>query len=87
VDDAAAFVAEDSPLAAQRLVEGALEAAASLTTLAQRGRAVPEVDDPAVRELLVGSYRLLYVVDESRVTIVGFLHGARDFAAWRRGED
>jgi len=29
---------------------------------------------------------MLYVVDESRVTIVGFLHGARDFAAWRRGD-
>jgi plasmid stabilization system protein ParE len=39
-----------------------------------------------MRELLVGNYRLVYEVDGSRVRIVAFLHGARDFARWRGRE-
>ena len=63
-----------------------MTAAASLRTLSERGRRVPESEDPSMRELLVGNYRLVYEVDGSRVRIVAFLHGARDFARWRGRE-
>lgn len=43
------------------------------------GRTVPEVSDPAVRELFVGRYRLLYRVLENEVQILAFIHGAQDF--------
>jgi toxin ParE1/3/4 len=62
----------------------ALKVAESLSTLAERGRIVPEVGDPTVRELFVYDYRLLYRVREDRVVIRAFLHGARDFSQWRR---
>ena len=52
--------------------------------MSERGRIVRELNDPAIRELLVFKYRLLYEVEEHRVLIVAFLHGARDFATWRR---
>jgi len=42
LDEAAAYVAEDSPEAAVNLVERALDAAESLSTLSERGRIVPE---------------------------------------------
>jgi toxin ParE1/3/4 len=45
---------------------------------AERGRVVPELNDPAVRELLVGRYRLMYRVTASSVQVVAFVHGARD---------
>jgi len=61
----------------------ALEAAASLADLSERGRVVPEQDDAAIREVFVGKYRLLYEVTPSQVLILTFLHGARDFAKWR----
>jgi toxin ParE1/3/4 len=56
----------------------------SLETLAERGRRVPELDDPSIREIFVYRYRLLYRVLDDQVVIEAFLHGARDFATWRR---
>jgi toxin ParE1/3/4 len=47
---------------------------------------VPEVNDLAIRETFIYSYRLLYQVTETRVTVVAFLHGARDFERWRSGD-
>ncbi len=51
-----------------------------LDRLPERGRVVPELNDPTIREVFVFKYRLLYEVGENRVTVVAFLHGARDFA-------
>jgi hypothetical protein len=48
------------------------------------GRIVRELNDPTIRELLVFKYRLLDEVEDHRVLIVALLHGARDFATWRR---
>ena len=86
LDEAAAYVAADSPEAAVNLVEGALDAAESLSTLSERGRIVPELNDPTVRETLVYKYRLLYEVAPAQITVLGFIHGARDFNRWWRGE-
>jgi plasmid stabilization system protein ParE len=79
-------LAEDSPSAASRLVERVLDAAGSLSTLPQRGRVVPEIGDLSLRELFIDRYRLMYRVHEHRVVIRAFLHGARDFATWQRGQ-
>jgi plasmid stabilization system protein ParE len=61
-----------------------LAAAASLATLAERGRVVPESNNAAIREVFVFRYRLMYRVEDRRVIVVAFLHGAQDFAAWRQ---
>jgi plasmid stabilization system protein ParE len=43
LDEAVAYISQDSPSAAIRLLEEALDAGASLAELAERGRIVPEV--------------------------------------------
>ncbi len=78
LDDAVSYVAQDSRPAAERLLVQALEAASSLDTFSERGRIVPEVNQPSVRQLLVQRYRLLYEVKPAEVQIVAFVHGARD---------
>lgn len=83
LDDAVAYVAQDSRPVAERLLILALEAASSLDTLSERGRVVPELDQPTVRELFVQRYRLLYEVTPNEVHILAFLHGARDLTRWR----
>jgi toxin ParE1/3/4 len=84
LDDALDDIAEDSLDGAIRVLTRALEVAESLSTLAERGRIVPEVGDSTLRELFVYEYRLLYRVREDRVVIRAFLHGARAFSKWRR---
>ncbi|MEX1130293.1 MAG: type II toxin-antitoxin system RelE/ParE family toxin [Vicinamibacterales bacterium] len=87
LDAVITYIAQDSQQAAVHVLEAALEAAASLSTLSERGRVVPETNDPAVRETFVFRYRLMYRVEPERVLVLAFLHGARDFATWRQGRD
>jgi toxin ParE1/3/4 len=82
LEEAANHIEMDSPSAARRLIISALEAADSLAELSDRGRFVPELRDSTHRELLVGSYRLIYRVAAKHVAIVAFVHGARDFRSW-----
>lgn len=84
LDDVIAHVARDSRAAARRVLNQALETAATLAFLAERGRVVPELGDPTVREVFVYSYRLLYEIRNDTVAVIGFVHGARDFNDWWR---
>jgi plasmid stabilization system protein ParE len=83
LDAAVAYVAQDSRSAAQRLLIQALDTAASLHTLTERGRVVPEFNQPVVRELFVQRYRLIYEVTPAEVQILAFVHGARDLTRLR----
>lgn len=86
LDEVLEYIARDSLDGARALLEQVLVAAESMATLSERGRVVPELEDSRIREVFVYSYRLLYEVTPSEVRILAFLHGARDFAKWRRGQ-
>jgi addiction module RelE/StbE family toxin len=79
------YIAEDSPGYAAALVQRIRDQARSLEEMAERGRVVPELDQPTVRELVVGSYRLIYEISEGNVYVLALIHGARDLTAlWDR---
>ena len=83
LDAAAEYIHRDSPVYAAALVFRALEAGRSLTDFAERGRIVPEFKDEKIREIFVQSYRLIYLAENKRVSIVALIHGRRDFrTAW-----
>ena len=84
LDDAIAFIAEESPNAARDVLDRVLRTAASLATLSGRGGRVSEADDPATRQLLADPYRLIYRVEDDRVTILAILHQRQDVALWSR---
>ncbi|HLA76386.1 MAG TPA: type II toxin-antitoxin system RelE/ParE family toxin [Vicinamibacteria bacterium] len=76
---------DDSPQGARVFLRQALDAALSLAEFAERGRVVPDLSDPEVREIFVGKYRLLYEVHPNEVWVMRLLHGSRDFlSAWGR---
>lgn len=74
------YIAEDSAGYAAAFVRRVRDRARSLEEMAERGRAVPELEEPAVRELIVGSYRLIYEIKGADVHILALIHGARDLA-------
>lgn len=86
LDEAIAYVGRRSPVAAFRLLNDILERASSLNMLSERGRIIPELNDTSLREVIVGNYRLMYRLSPGEISIVAFLHGARDFATWQRDE-
>src|SRR5690606_11916732 len=72
-------IAQDNPARAQTFGHALLDAALAIDPFPERGRMVPEVNDPAVRELLHGSYRIIYEVyqDPLVVYVLRFWHAAR----------
>lgn len=81
LEAAAESIARDSPHCAAALIREARDAARSLTRFANRERVVPEINDPAVRELFVWCYRLLYRIKDSEVQVLAFVHSARDLGS------
>ena len=80
VDDleaAVTFIAKDSDAYARSLAQLAVDAAESLRKFPNRGHRLPDPKLARFRELIIGSYRLVYVVEEKRVLIVAVLHGHR----------
>lgn len=83
LDAAADYISIDSPAYAASFVLQSLKAARSLGDLPERGRVVPEFKREDIREIFVFSYRLIYRIDELRVSVLAFIHGRRDFSqAW-----
>ena len=83
LDAAADYISKDSPAYAASFVLQSLEAARSLGDLPERGRVVPEFKREDIREIFVFSYRLIYRIDELRVSVLALIHGRRDFSqAW-----
>lgn len=87
LDEVIAYVSQESSSRAMHALTRALDTAASLSTLAERGRDVREIGEPTLRELPVFDYRMLSRVHADRVVIRAFLHGARDFSTWVREQE
>jgi plasmid stabilization system protein ParE len=68
---------------AEQLLLNILDAGASLSTLSERGRAVPEWGSGSVREILVDPFRLLYDVRDTEVIVLAVLHQRQDFTRFR----
>jgi len=84
LDQAIEYIAQESPDAALAVLDRLLNAAQSLESLGNRGRVLPELNDPTIRELLLDPFRLVYRVIDSRCEILGILHQRRDFKLWDR---
>jgi toxin ParE1/3/4 len=78
------FVARDSPLYAVRLVDGLIGAVDRLEQFPLSGRLVPELGRNDLREIIHGSYRVVYRESRDTVTILRIVHSARDM--WRLPE-
>jgi addiction module RelE/StbE family toxin len=88
VDDleaAVEFIAKDSDAYARTLAQLVVGAAESLTAFPNRGHRLRDPQLERFRELIVGSYRLIYLVEPERVLIVGVLHGHRGLRRALRG--
>jgi toxin ParE1/3/4 len=77
VNDLAQYIARDSVAYASAVVAKLLEATRTLENFPVAGRIVPEFNDKAIREKLVYSYRVIYRIEGSTVTIITVIHGKR----------
>ncbi len=71
------FIAQDSPHYAELVRQQLIAAVERLSTFPQSGRVVPEANNPAIREVLQGSYRIVYRLIHREIHILTVHHAAR----------
>jgi plasmid stabilization system protein ParE len=81
LDEIEAYIASQSPLNAQRVIERVFAAADKLRDFPFSARMVPEWQDPQIRETLVHSYRVIYRVGNATMEVVAVFHGKRMLSA------
>lgn len=71
------FIAQDSPHYALLVTQQLIASVERLPAFPQSGRVVPEVNDPAVREVIHGTYRIVYRLIHGEIHILTVHHTAR----------
>lgn len=71
------YISLDSPAYASRFIDKLIQRVDQLSQLPESGRIVPEKEDPQIRELIEGNYRIFYRLYRNNVTILRIHHSAR----------
>ena len=73
----AEYISRDSEFYARAVVSKILAVTKSIPQHPFIGRIVPEFDEENIRERFIYSYRLVYEIKKSIITIVAIIHGKR----------
>jgi len=74
------YFAQTSPGYARRVVDRLTKRSAQISAFPFSGRMVPEYELNEVREVIEGSYRIVYLVkeDEGQIEVLAVIHGSRE---------
>jgi plasmid stabilization system protein ParE len=74
------YLAQTSPKYALRIVDRLTSRSIQIATFPFSGRMVPEFELNEVREVIEGSYRIIYLIDAERqkVDVLAVIHSARE---------
>ncbi|MEJ1334508.1 MAG: type II toxin-antitoxin system RelE/ParE family toxin [Candidatus Sedimenticola sp. (ex Thyasira tokunagai)] len=75
------FIAHDSRHYAKKVTQDIREKTDVLEGLPKVGKKVPELNDDAVRELSLYSYRIIYEIKSQDVFVLAVVHRRRDLMA------
>src|SRR6056297_3253740 len=73
-----AYIAQDSPRYALRMVDRLTRRSQQVANLPFSGRRVPEYDLEQIREIIEGTYRIIYYIKPDQIDILAVLHSARN---------
>ena len=76
--DIVQYISRDSKVYAERFATRVVEATRRLENFPYSGRLVPEFNEENIRELIYGSYRIIYVVRGKICYVTAVVHGSRD---------
>ena len=78
IDSISEYIARDSEHYAKIQAQRFFDIVIILETQPSYGKIVPEKQDPSLRELLLGSYRIIYrIVTDNRIDIITVHHSKR----------
>ena len=80
------YIAQDSPHFAKRTVDQLTRRSQQIAKFPFSGRRVPEYDIDPIREVIEGSYRIIYYVKSDQIDVLAVIHGAMDVFETSRRE-
>jgi toxin ParE1/3/4 len=78
VTEIVAWISRDRPVAAENLVQELFSSVEQLVSFPGRGRRVPEIDQPDIRELIHKRYRIIYRVKANSIEVLTVRHSRQD---------
>lgn len=72
------YVARDSEVYADRLMDQLTRRSQQISTFPRSGRRVPEYNAPDLREVIEGSYRIIYRIKEEQIDVLAVVHSAQE---------
>jgi toxin ParE1/3/4 len=75
VSEIAGYIAQDNPVAAESWITTVFTKVEDLKAFPESGCVVPETDNKAIRELIYGNYRIVYRIEEKRLSVLTVRHG------------
>lgn len=75
------YISRDSPRYGSLIARRLVAAVERVSVFPESGRVVPEIGEPATREVLWRNYRIVYRIVETKVEVVTVFHGAQLFRA------
>ena len=73
-----AYISQDSPEYATRMVDRLTRRSQQIADFPFSGRRVPEYDIDQIREVIEGSYRIIYHIKPDQIDVLAVIHGAMD---------
>jgi len=74
----ASYIERDSYYYAKLTVQNIYKQIRKLKEFPFSGRMIPEYNEPNFREIIYGSYRIMYVVDSDLIKIITIVHNKQD---------
>jgi toxin ParE1/3/4 len=75
VSEIAEDIARDNPTAAEAWINTVFSKVGKLKGFPETGRIVPETDNKKIRELIYGNYRIIYRMEEKRISVLTVRYG------------
>jgi toxin ParE1/3/4 len=72
------YIANESPVYALRTIERIFIKERQLELFPMSGRSVPAYRNENVREIISGSYRIVYRIEADQIEIISVIHTARE---------
>ncbi len=73
-----AYIAQDSSTYARRMVDRLTRRSQQIAEFPLSGRRVPEYEMDQIREVIEGSYRIIYYINPDQIDVLAVVHGSQE---------
>ncbi len=73
-----AYIAQNSPQYAARVVDRLTRRSEQIANFPLSGRIVPEFQTEQIREVIEGSYRIIYYIKPDQIDVLAVIHGSQE---------